>query len=218
MTLYAKDYRQIAWKALSGKWGLFIGVTLLYSLISGACSMIPGVGSIASIIVSGPLYLGVVIVGIRIIRNERTKAGDMFEGFNQFGEAILLQLVNGIFIFLWSLLLIIPGIIKSYSYYMSTYILADNPGMSQSEARRKSEELMIGNKFRLFCLHFSFFWWILLSILTFGILMIWVGPYMQAANAAFYNDLVKDEREQKEESKEDTVEQVEDIVQENIQF
>ena len=218
MTLYAKDYRQTAWKALSGKWGLFIGVTLLYSLITGACSMIPGVGAIASIIIGGPLYLGVVIVGIRIIRNEYTKVGDMFEGFNQFGEAILLQLVNGIFIFLWSLLLLIPGIIKSYSYYMSTYILADNPGMSQSEARRKSEELMIGNKFRLFCLHFSFFGWILLSILTLGILTIWVVPYMQAADAAFYNDLVKDEREQKEESEKDTVEQVEDIIQENIQF
>ena len=74
---------------------------------------------------------------------------------------------------------------------MSYYILADNPTLTQSEARRRSEQLMNGHKFRLFCLHLSFIGWYLLSALTGGILLFWVIPYVQVATAAFYDDLIE---------------------------
>ena len=72
---------------------------------------------------------------------------------------------------------------------MSYYILKDNPGMDANEARKASIEMMKGHKWQLFCLEFSFIGWIILSILTFGILTLWVGPYMETAKAAFYEEL-----------------------------
>ena len=101
-----------------------------------------------------------------------------------------MSLLNGIFIFLWTLLFIVPGIIKTYSYRLSYYILADNPSMSATEVRKRSIELMRGNKWRLFCLELSFIGWELLCILTLGILSFWVTPYYNAAIAEFYQSLL----------------------------
>lgn len=186
----AKDYRQKAWAALKGNWGIMIGITLIYSLIIGALSAIPVVGSIAVLVLQGPLYIGLVLAFMNLMRGNRPDFPILFEGFNKcFLQSFLLVLLNSIFVMLWSLLFVIPGIIKAYAYAMSTYILADNPTMTQDEARKASIEMMKGNKWRLFCLHFSFFGWVLLSMLTFGILLIWVMPYKQAAEAAFYEDL-----------------------------
>lgn len=186
----AKDYRQKAWAALKGNWGIMIGITLVYSLIIGALSAIPAVGFVAVLVLQGPLYIGLVLAFMNLMRGNRPDFPILFEGFNKcFLQSFLLVLLNSIFVMLWSLLFVIPGIIKTYAYAMSTYILADNPTMTQDEARKASIEMMNGNKWRLFCLHFSFFGWILLVILTFGILYIWVMPYMQAANTAFYEDL-----------------------------
>ncbi len=72
---------------------------------------------------------------------------------------------------------------------MSPYILIDNPVMTAGEARRKSMEIMKGNKWKLFCLQFSFIGWILLSILTFGILFLWVIPAMEMSKIAFYKEI-----------------------------
>ena len=74
---------------------------------------------------------------------------------------------------------------------MSYYILIDNPGLSANEARKRSMAMMRGNKWRLFCLDFSFIGWIVLCVLTFGILVFWVAPYQEAARAEFYQDLIK---------------------------
>ncbi len=81
----------------------------------------------------------------------------------------------------------------SYAYSMSWFILADDPNIPANEARKRSIEMMRGNKWRLFCLDFSFIGWILLSILTFGILLFWIMPYMQTARAEFYQDLLAQE-------------------------
>ncbi len=192
MKLLSRDYRRIAWNALSGKWGFMIGVCLLTSLISGAVASIPGVGFLASIAITGPLSFGLVALTLNLLRNEELKINNLFCGFSNFGETFLLYFLNGIYVFLWTLLLIIPGIVKTYAYSMSTYILADNPTITQKEARKRSEQLMIGNKFRLFCLHLSFLGWFLLIIITCGIASLWVIPYMQIATAAFYDDIIKE--------------------------
>lgn len=97
-------------------------------------------------------------------------------------------LVN-LFITLWTLLFIIPGIIKSLAYAMTPYILRDNPELGPNEARLKSIEMMRGHKWKLFGLELSFIGWILLATLSLGIGFIWLSPYMATANAAFYCNL-----------------------------
>ncbi|MBQ9833388.1 MAG: DUF975 family protein [Clostridia bacterium] len=186
--MVAKDFRNKAWAALKGKWGTFALIAFIYSLIVSAVTA-TGIGSMLTVIVSGPLTLGVSIVSLKVIRGFDIDLKDMFEGFNNFLNSFLLGLVNAIFVFLWSLLFFVPGIIKQLSYSMSYYIMAENPEISQSDARKKSMEMMQGHKWRLFCLQFSFIGWILLSILTLGILLFWIMPYMQTAAAAFYEDL-----------------------------
>jgi len=99
-----------------------------------------------------------------------------------------MNLVVGFFVFLWTLLLIIPGIIASYSYAMVPYLMAEFPDLSVMDALRESKRLMQGNKWRLFCMEISFIGWILLGSLAF-IGFLWVNPYMDAARAAFYMDV-----------------------------
>ena len=90
---------------------------------------------------------------------------------------------------MWSLLFIIPGIVAAYSYAMAPYILAENPDMTVREAIAASKEMMRGSRWRLFCLGFSFIGWSMLCILTLGIGNLWLRPYREAAQAAFYRDL-----------------------------
>ncbi len=187
--MFAKDFRRSAWNMLSGNWVTFVLIEIIASVIASACagaSSFFGVGAIVSLIISGPLGLGMAICYLKLVRGERAEISNMFDGFKNFMSAFLLNLLNGLFIFLWSLLFIIPGIIKSYAYSMSTYILADNPSTDPNSARLQSIELMRGNKWRLFCLDLSFIGWYILGILTLGILFLWITPYHSAARAAFY--------------------------------
>ena len=195
----AKYFRQIAWQKKDGKWGTLALIALVYTLISAACGALSAaiyIGGIATILLIGPLTLGWAYVTLAVLRDKRLDVNTLFDGFKQYGSALALTLVNSIFIFLWSLLLIVPGIIKSYSYALSYYILADNPQITQSEARKRSIEMMKGNKWRLFCLQFSFIGWWILCLLTFGILSLWVQPYQQTAVAAFYQSLLHEDDQQ----------------------
>lgn len=150
-----------------------------------------GVGYFIVFVLAGPLALGLVQMFMTVIRkNGNVEIGQLFNGFNNFMNAFVLYILNAVLIWLWSCLFVIPGIIKSYSYSMSYYILADNPDMSANDARKKSMELMKGYKWRLFCLDFSFIGWVLLSVVTFGILSFWLTPYREAAHAAFYQNIL----------------------------
>lgn len=190
--MFAKDFRRNAWSALSGNWGTMVLITLIVALISGACGGLAfiGIGAIVLLLIEGPLGLGMAIANLRLIRRQGVEISNAFDGFKNFASAFLLYLLNSIFTALWTLLFIIPGIIKAYSYSMGVYILADNPSMDANSARKKSMEIMHGNKWRLFCLDISFIGWYLLCILTLGILTLWVSPYHEAARAEFYQHLV----------------------------
>lgn len=191
----AKDFRYRAWNKLRGKWGTMAVATLIYSLIMDACAALSVIyiGSIAVLLLTGAFMLGFSGMALFVARKQEIRAENLFHGFRNFGSSFALYLLCSIFILLWSLLLIIPGIIKTFSYSMSYFILADNPDISANQARKYSMELMQGNKWRLFCLNFSFIGWILLSLLTFGILLFWVIPYMVTAEAEFYRDLKGEE-------------------------
>lgn len=193
----AKDYRQAAWEKLRGKWGTMAIATLIYALIMGACGalMLAYIGGIAGLFLTGAFTLGLAIMGLAVARMQEVRAAQLFDGFKNYGSSLALFLLITIFTALWSLLLVIPGIIKAYSYSMSWYILADNPQMGANEARKQSMTYMNGNKWRLFCLHFSFIGWMLLDILTFGILYFWIIPYMQTAQAEFYRDIIAERSE-----------------------
>ena len=97
-----------------------------------------------------------------------------------------------IFIFLWSLLLVIPGIVKSFSYAMTPFILEERPELSANEAIDHSRAMMKGHKFDLFWLILSFIGWLILSVFTLGLGLIWLIPYMQTAMAGFYEDVKAD--------------------------
>jgi len=109
----------------------------------------------------------------------------MFAGFNDFGDAFVLYLLQLIFTFLWILLLIIPGIIKSYAYSMSYYIRMDKK-LSPNECITESRRIMNGHKWELFCLRFSYIGWFILCALTLGILSLWVIPRFNQAHYEFY--------------------------------
>jgi len=113
----------------------------------------------------------------------------LFGYFSYWKTTAIARLLQSVYILLWSLLFIIPGIIATYSYAMTEFILAENPDLTASEAIARSKEMMSGNRWRLFCLHFSFVGWDILSSLTLGIGNLWLRPYKQAANAAFYREI-----------------------------
>ena len=186
----AKEYRVESKQALAGNWGTAIGVSVLYTIIVWVVSATV----IGAIILTGAFSIGISMVMCGLYRNGKMDASDLFGAFtnNSFGSTIGLAVKSGLLIFLWSLLLIVPGIIKAYSYSMAPYILADHPELTGMQAINASEFLMKGKKGKLFCLEISFIGWILLSILTCGILLLMVDPCMRAAKAAFYESIKDD--------------------------
>ena len=129
-----------------------------------------------------------------LLDRTEAKIETLFTYFYNWKTTAATRFLKTLYCFLWSLLFIIPGIIASYSYAMTGYILADHPELTASEAIERSKEMMSGNRFRLFCLHFSFVGWAILCAFTFGIGNLWLTPYRQAAVAAFYREVSGTER------------------------
>lgn len=113
----------------------------------------------------------------------------LFRYFSYWKTTAIAKLLQTLYILLWSLLLVIPGIAASYSYAMTDYILAERPELTATEAISFSKEMMSGNRWRLFCLQFSFIGWDILCMVTLGIGNLWLDPYKQAATAAFYREI-----------------------------
>lgn len=185
----AKDYRVASKAKLSGNWGSAVGAYIVFALLMGIISS-TGVGSL---ILYGAMIIGYAALWVNLSRNGKIDFYDLFNGFkNDFVNTLIFGLLYQIFIALWSMLFVIPGFVKIYSYSMAPYILADYPELSGNDAITASRKLMNGKKARLFGLDFSYIGWIILSALTFGILFLWVGPWMEAAHADFYES-IKDE-------------------------
>ena len=175
---------------ISGKIGILFLISLIVGLIIVVISVlqefVPFVGFIASIITPA-FSLSLIRVYLNVVNGGYPKAGDAFCGFDDFWAAFKVNFLVGLFTFLWSLLFIIPGIIKSFSYSMSLYVLAENKGKPALECINESKAMTEGHKLELFVLGLSFIGWTLLCIITLGIAAIWVGPYMNATFANAYN-------------------------------
>lgn len=173
-------------EALSGKWWLGVQFAFVFCLLSIAVGFVP----FGSILVSGPLYVGSAYVFLMLSRKQQTPViADLFFGFNRFVNSFVAFLLVGIFTILWSLLLIVPGIIAALSYSQTFRILSEDSLISAQDAIEKSKKMMYGNKWKLFCLGFRFFWWGILSLFTLGIGVLWLLPYMQVTFAKFYDDI-----------------------------
>ncbi len=154
-------------KVLKNNWGIILLAITLTELIA---SLIVAsiIGSVAIFFIAGPLQLGLTIMLLKVSRGKNTEIKDLFEGFKNFSNSFALYILQFIYIFFWTLLFIIPGIIKGYSYSMAYYILADNPKMSGNDAITASRKMMDGNKWRLFSLQLSFIGWIILGTIILG--------------------------------------------------
>jgi uncharacterized membrane protein len=180
---------RMARESLTGKWGLAVGTFLLYIIIVSVLQVIPFLGWIGSLIISGPMALGITIFSLSISRNQEARLEQIFQGFNNFGTALSAYLLMALFTILWMLLLIIPGIIAALSYSMTFYIIADDSNIRAMDAIDKSKRMMDGYKWKLFCLGLRFIGWGLLCILTLGIGLLWLIPYMSISVSKFYDDL-----------------------------
>jgi len=129
-----------------------------------------------------------------LVDRTEAKIETLFTYFYNWKTTAATRFLKTLYCFLWSLLFIIPGIIASYSYAMTGYILAEHPELTASEAIARSKEMMSGNRFRLFCLHLSFIGWAILCAFTMGIGNLWLNPYRQASVAAFYREVSGTER------------------------
>ena len=141
---------------------------------------------ILSLFIFGQFTYSFVFISDKICSSIKLEIVNLFEGFKKYWKVFLLHFVTQLYISLWSLLFVIPGIVKSYSYSMAMYIYKDNPELTYKQCIDRSICMMHGHKWDLFCLQLSYIGWLILCVLTGGILCIWVMPKLQQANYLFY--------------------------------
>lgn len=175
--------------SLRGKWGTAALVTLVMGLIIGASAMT----IIGPLLLIGPFYLGYISF-LKSVKagGEDARFERLFDGFNDFGRGVGALILVAIFVYLWALLLVIPGLIMSYAYSMTFFIISDEKDISVMDAIRKSRKMMRGYKWKLLGLQIRFIGWLLLCVLTFGILTFWIDPYMEMSTLNFYLDIKAD--------------------------
>jgi len=184
---------------LRGKWTQPVVAALIVTLVSAftqggsqtQSATFITLGFLVMLLVAMNLQYGFSVGMLRFHRGRENTVNEMFSAAfkEDYGRVLGLMLLGALFIFLWCLLLIIPGIIKAYAYSMAPYIAEDNPELDPIECLRRSEVLMYGHKMDLFILHLSYIGWILLGIITLGIGLLWVKPWMEMAQVKFYEEL-----------------------------
>lgn len=167
-------------------------ITQVALAIAGIMLIVVVVWAIVCFIIGGPVTLGYAKYNLNLVDGNNPRFSDLFSKFDCFGQGFCVQFLRKLFIFLWTLCFIIPGLVKNYSYSMAAYIAAENPDMSATDCITESRKLMDGNKWRFFCLNFSFFGWALLCVFTLGIGFLFLFPYMEASYAAFYREIVRE--------------------------
>ena len=214
----SSDIRYRARQDLAGKWGVAILAGFLAALLGGLVSSSGGgnfdldqqeiarlpdilktyllvaasIGAVMgtiTLIVGGTVELGYSKFLLKMHDGKDAKVEDLFSQFHRFGDGFCQRLLRALFVALWSLLFVIPGIVASLKYAMTPFILAENPGMTASEAITASKELMDGHKADLFFLQLSFIGWAILNVFTLGIGSLWLVPYINASYAAFYRSI-----------------------------
>ena len=187
--LKAKAKQALGGKIFDSKWLYAVLAVFVCSAIIGAAGSVGIV--VGGLIIMGPMTYGLEKMFLKASRDhEQMRLEDLFAGFNEdFSGTLLIGLMSDIFIFLWSLLFVIPGIIMTYAYSMAYFIKADHPEYGWQQCLSESKAMMKGHKWDLFVLDLSFLGWMILSSFCFGIGSLWVTAWQNAARAEFYNEL-----------------------------
>ncbi len=213
-----KEYKNEALAALKGRWAPAVLAVLVYAVLAFAVilplqvkanefqsdpanlelamsfmkwfSLLPFV----MILAISPLIIGLVnCFKALLVENDDMMVKNEFRiGYGNYWHHVWGYFLKMLFVYLWSLLFVIPGIIKMLSYAMTNYILVDKPELSANQAINLSKDMMYGHKFDLFYLYLSFIGWFILAFLTLGIGFLWFYPYAQTAQASFYLDVKED--------------------------
>lgn len=167
-------------------------ITDLLNLLTTKSISAFGLGSalgLAQFLIGGVIELGFAVYLLKQHNRANFEFQDLFSQFDRFGQGFAQKFLRGLYVTLWSLLFVIPGIVKGYAYAMTPFIMAENPDMSANDAITASKELMDGHKSELFTLDLTFLGWSLLAALTLNIGNLALNPYKNAAYAAFYKDI-----------------------------
>lgn len=183
------------WKLL----GLYILICFVVGFLVGFLggmlglneTIISSVSEIVALLLGSYFGFGIVSFFLKISRNEEVTYKELFSKKELLVPYLIITILTGIFTFLWSLLFVIPGIIAAISYTLVYYIKLDNPELGVKEVIKKSKEMMNGHKMDYFVLTLSFIGWSILGMFTFGILYIWLMPYVTVTYCNFYNNLKK---------------------------
>ncbi len=192
--------------SLSGRWSEAAMLTFVYFVISGIFGAstgtldgitFPGCSSVLSLLLlpMGWGYSMTFLANMRKEDNDPFDIGHLFDGYRDFVRIFCTVLLQTVYTMLWTLLFIVPGIIKGLSYALTCFILRDRPDLKNNEAIELSMAMMRGHKLQLFWLYLSFIGWFVLSVMTLGIGFFWLQPYVMSTMANFYED-VKNEFEQ----------------------
>ncbi len=194
------ELKEKAKMRLKDNWGEAIIVVAILGCVSILSGIMVGIivrneytgntmTSIIGIIINSLLMLGFNSFYLKLSRGEQVTYKELFSKTNMFSVALLSIILMSIFVTLWSLLLVIPGIIAAISYSQVPYILLDNPNMSAMDAIKMSKNMMQGHKADYFVLMLSFIGWSILAALTLGIGYLWLIPYTQVTMANFYDSI-----------------------------
>ncbi len=183
------DIKSLAKRNFQDQYWLSVGAFVLIMVLQGVVS-----GTfIGMLLLMPPLTVGYASFALKIYRGQQGDISEMLgAGFNDYGRNLGGILWMYLFTFLWSLLFIIPGIVKAMAYFATPYILADSENVSATDALKLSMRMTKGYKGEIFVMYLSFIGWAILSAMTFGILAIfYTGPYMYTSFAGMYEELKK---------------------------
>ncbi len=203
-----QEYKNAALERLRGNWAPAVIATIIYLLVAlvitggqqiprfinadtGLILWFGGASLVFAVFVVQPLEVGYSnAVKLMYERRDYEVTRNMTDiALKDYIHKVAGMFLMGLKVLLWSCLLIIPGIVMSFAYAMTPYILEEHPEISPWDASTRSREMMKGHKFDLFYLYLSFIGWFFLAILTAGIGFLWLEPYVSASVAGFYNDL-----------------------------
>lgn len=221
----ASQIRQTARENLTGNWGISVGAALVAAILGGIIAgggsgvnfninadtvrnlppalwgvfmplvSMAGLLGLVSFLLGGVVELGYARFLMKQCRRQELQFSDLFSQFDRFGTGFAQHFLRTLYVVLWSLLLVIPGIVKAYSYAMTPFLLEEHPEMTASEAIKASMKLMDGHKMDLFLLSLSFIGWQILACLTVGIGFLFLNPYMNAAYTVFYRSISGQQQE-----------------------
>lgn len=193
----ANEYRALAREQLGGSpfgntWLYAVLIALVYAAV-GSLLGVTGFGVFLMFLIEGFFMTGVAVISMKLVHGgKEIDFNDLLFAKDRVGAAMLLGLMRNLFILLWTLLFIVPGIIKRYAYSQSYYLFAEHPEWEWKTCLAESEKMMRGKKWNLFCLDLSFLGWWIVGALCLGIGTLWVIPYHIMARADFYEDLSRE--------------------------